>query len=156
MVGASHTRPLMTAGVFCGVVATGISSILVVLLCVWPAVHSVSRALAALPVICLFTLLPAGIFGFICGSVGGFWLSIRTTHYRSLIRLVMESAILGFFLSLLFPLLHLALHLGIESERLEPKTFLFSVGVGCPTAILLALYSGPELLRRAGGDRRGA
>jgi hypothetical protein len=144
-------RLVLTAGMFCAVVADSISSVLVVLLWVWPAVHSIASAFHALPTIFLFAALPAGIFGFFCGSVGGLWLNIRAKHCRSLTRIVIESAALGFFLSLLFPLLHAMLRLGIEGERLEPRAFLFSVAVGCPTAMLLALYCGPGLLAQGTG-----
>jgi hypothetical protein len=147
---------VLAAGTFCAAVASGISSVLVALFRVWPAVHSLPSALQALPTIFLFTALPVGIFGFLCGSIGGLWLNLRANRSRSLTRIVMESTALGFFLSLFFPVLHQALHLGIRGERLEPTAFLFSVGVGCPTAMLLALYCGPELLAQGTGDRRGA
>jgi hypothetical protein len=105
---------------------------------------------------CLLTAPPAGILGFLYGSVGGFWLSVRAKRCRSLIHIVIESAALGTLLSLLFPVFHWALRLGPEGAGLEAKGFIFSVGVGCPTAILLALYCGPMLLAHDAGGRREA
>lgn len=142
---------ILGAGAFCAVVATVISSILFVGWALSQESGVRNGALSAVPIVALFAAIPAGSFGFVCGIVGGFWLWMRNGRFGSLQRMLIEALLIGFFLSLLFPLFHWTIGWGLERNWFAVGGFLFSLGVGCPTAVLCALYLGsPSLDTKAG------
>jgi hypothetical protein len=106
-------RLLFSAGVLSAFAAILLSAFLVFLRAISAgAFESASEAAKGFFVICLFTFIPAGLFGFLAGLVGGAWLSVRAGSFRSTTHLVAEAAILGITLSLVFPFLHWALGWG--------------------------------------------
>jgi hypothetical protein len=129
---------LLTAGIFCGCAATLISSVWVVLFWAVPAraFNHWYEAPRAIGVTSLYAAIPAGAFGFLCGIVGSLYLGFRGRNIASGPRLLVESAVMGARLSVLFPLCLRAL--GWGSDWLNVKAFLFCVAVGCPVSILYA------------------
>ena len=116
----------LSAGAFCAGAATLISSVLIVVFWAAPA-HAFGHwyeAAKAVAVMCLFTFIPAGTFGFLCGVLG--------------IRLIAETAFFGILLASLFPLFHALMGWGPKGDWLDWKGFVFSAAVGCSTALWYA------------------
>jgi len=140
--------PLMTArpatalaaGAFCAGAATLISSVLIVVFWAAPAraFGHWYEAPKAIAIMCLFTFIPAGAFGFICGVLGRSYLLVRMHSVAFGIRLLVEAAFVGILLASLFPLLHALMGWGPKGEWLKWKGFVFSATVGCLTALLYA------------------
>ena len=85
---------------------------------------------------CLFTLIPAGTFGFLCGLLGRSYLLFRMRSIAFGIRLLAEAALFGILLASLFPLFHQLMGWGPKGDWLYWKNFVFSAAVGCATALL--------------------
>lgn len=138
----------LAAGVFCAATATVISSVLVVVFWVAPAraFQHWYEAPQAVAVMCLFTFIPAGAFGFICGVVGNLYLLLRIRSVTFGKRLLAEAACFGIFLASLFPLFS-ALMGWEKGDWLNWKGFVFSAAVGCSTALLYAAIFGDSLGR---------
>ena len=137
---------VLEAGLFCACAATLISSALWVLLFAVPS-HFFDHAYQIPPyiaVICLYTFIPAGGFGFLCGVLGS--LILRARHIASRVRLLAESAVIGTLLSTLFPLFLLVVRWGPVGDWLDGKAVLFCVAVGCPVSILYAAIFRKSLL----------
>jgi len=131
---------LLTAGVFCAFAATLISSTLIV--CFWavPA-HAVDHWYHiphGILMMCLYTFIPAGGVGFLCGVLGSLYLVLRARRITSRLQLLVESAVIGALLSALFPLFHLVMRWGPTGDWLDRKAILFCVAVGCPVSIFYA------------------
>jgi len=135
---ASMTATAFAAGAFCASVATLISSILIVMLWAAPA-HALKHwydAPQAVAVMCLFTLIPAGTFGFACGVFGRSYLLLRSRFVGFGMRLLVEAAFFGILLASLFPLFHALIGWGPKGDWLNWRGFVFSAAVGCTTSLL--------------------
>ena len=94
------------AGIFCGCVATLISTLWVVLFWVVPAhaVHDLKALLSVAFSILFFAFVPAGLFGFVCGVIGRLYLLVRSAHIATTVCLISGCGIIGVLFSLCFPL----------------------------------------------------
>lgn len=144
------SRFVLTAGVFSGVTATFISASLIELFWGTPkgSLHSVGEVAYLWLALCLFTVIPAGTFGFLCGIVGAISLSARTKYFRTRTQLLVEAASAGCLLGLIFPLFHWVMGWGPDRSWVEPGGFAFSAAVGCTCALLFALVFGKGLLAK--------
>jgi hypothetical protein len=138
----------LKAGVFCACAATLISSVLVVLFWFAPAraFDHWYQAPGAIVMMCLYTSIPAGAFGFLCGILGGLYLVFRAPHIASRVRLLAEASVIGALLGTLFPLFVLAVGAEPRGSWLDWKNVLFSVAVGCSVSILYAAIFSKSLL----------
>jgi len=130
---------LLTAGIFCAGTATLISSALLVLFWGIPG-----RAFAhwyqipqGIVMMCLYTFMPAGAFGFLCGVLGSLYLVLRARRITSKVQMLVESAVVGALLSALFPQFGLVMRWG-TTDWLDRKSIIFCVAVGCPVSVLYA------------------
>lgn len=127
-----------------------ISSLLLVVFWAVPA-HAVNH-LYEIPklvvIMCLYTFMPAGMFGFLCGVLGRSYLLLRTRPAASGIRLL-ETSFVGGLLGSLFPLFFLAMKWEPKSDWLSWKGFVFSTAVGFFTALAYGLVF-PKSLNREG------
>jgi hypothetical protein len=96
----------------------------------------------------LFALIPAGLFGFVCGVINRLYLLVRSAHIATTVRLISECGILGVLFSLCFSLFLRLLGWG-PVEWTNLKGMLFIVSVGCPVSILYAIRYRRDLLRRS-------
>jgi hypothetical protein len=130
----------LSAGAFCAGAATLISSVLIVVFWAAPA-HAFGHwceAPKAVAIMCLFTFIPAGTFGFLCGVLGRSYLLLRMRSVTFGMRLIAETAFFGILLASLFPLFHALMGWGPKGDGLDWKGFVFSAAVGCSTALLYA------------------
>ena len=133
----ARLKTLAAAGAFCAGAATLISSVLIVVFWAVPA-HGFRHwydAPEAVAAICVFTFIPAGIFGLVCGVLGSSYLLLRTRSLNFGIRLLAETAFFGTLLASLFPLFYALIGWGQIGDW---KDFVFSAAVGCCTALLYA------------------
>jgi len=139
------------AGIFCACVATLISTLWVVLFWVVPAhaVHDLKGFLSIAFSILFFALVPACLFGFVCGVIVRLYLLVRSAHIATTVRLISECGIVGVLFSLCFSLFLRLLGWGPVEEWTNLKGILFSVSVGCPVSILYAILYRRDLLRRS-------
>lgn len=139
----------LAAGIFCAATATVISSVLVVVFWVAPtrAIQHWYEAPQAVAVMCLFTLIPAGAFGFVCGVLGNLYLLLRIRSVTFGKRLLAEAAGFGISLASLFPLFSALMGWGSKGDWLNWKGFVFSAAVGCSTALLYTATFGASLKR---------
>jgi hypothetical protein len=138
------------AGIFCACAATLISTLWVVLFWVVPApeVHHL-KGLHIFAFATLFiALVPACLFGFVCGVVNRLYLLIRSAHIATTVRLISECGMIGVLFSLCFSLFFRLLGSG-PVEWINLKGTLFIVSVGCPVSILYAILYRRDLLRRS-------
>jgi hypothetical protein len=128
------------AGIFCACAATLISTLWVVLFLVVPvhAVHDLKGFLSVVFSILFFALVPAGLFGFVCGVIVRLYLMVRSTHIATTVRLISECGIIGVLFSLCFSLFLRLLGWG-PVEWTNLKGILFIVSVGCPVSILYGI-----------------
>jgi hypothetical protein len=146
---------LLIAGAFCACSATLIASVLIVLLWAAPA-HAFAhwyQVPQGIVMMCLYTFIPAGGFGFLCGVLGSIYLGLRVRRITSRGRLLAESAVIGALLSALFPLFYLAMGWG-RPDWQEGRAILFCMAVGCPTSILYAGIFGESLLNEGADHSR--
>jgi len=138
------------AGIFCACVATLISTLWVVLFWVVPAhaVHDLKGFLSVAFSILFFALVPACLFGFVCGVISCLYLLVRSAHIATTVHLISECGIIGVLFSLCFSLFLRLLGWG-PVEWTNLKGILFSVSVGCPVSILYAILYRRDLLRRS-------
>jgi len=145
---AKKLATLLMAGVFCAFAATVVSSTLVVLFWAAPA-HAFAhwyQVPHGIVMMCLYTFIPAGGFGFLCAILGSLYLVFRVPHITSRARLLAESAVIGALLSALFPLGLLAVGWGPVRDWLNWRAILFCIAVGCPVSILYAAIFRRSLL----------
>jgi len=144
------TVSVLMAGIFCACAATLISTLWVVLFLVVPAhaVQGFKGFLSAAFSILFFALVPAGLFGFVCGVISRLYLLVRSAHIATTVGLVSECGIIGVLFSLCFSLFLRLLAWGPE-EWTNLKGTLFCVSVGCPVSILYAIVDRRDLLRRS-------
>lgn len=147
---------ILRAGGFCASAAITISTLLCVLW--WLRPSRIGDAVVGFAVIWVFAAIPAGVYGFFAGVLGGGWFSIRRGRIASLARLLVEAAALGILLSLLEPPLRSVLLNWSEQTSTPTNDFLygatewfFSLGVGCITALLYAYLFRRTILRRERG-----
>jgi hypothetical protein len=148
---AAKPTTALAAGVFCAGTATLISSVLIVVFWAAPA-HAFERwyeAPEAVAIMCLFTFIPAGTFGFLCGVLGSSYLLLRIRSVTFGMRLLGEVAFLGILLASLFPLFHALMGWGPKGDWLNWKGFAFSAAVGCSTALLYAAVFRNSLRRES-------
>ena len=141
----------LAAGAFCAGAATLISSVLIVVFWVAPA-HAFGHwyeAPKAVAMMCLFTVIPAGAFGFLCGVLGRSYLLLRIRFVASGMRLLAEAAFFGILLGSLFPLFHALMGWGPRGDWLNWKGLVFSAAVGCSTALLYAAIFRNSLRRES-------
>jgi hypothetical protein len=82
---AKRLATLLTAGVSWAFAATFISSTLIVLFWIAPA-HAFAhwyQVPHGIVMMCLYTFIPAGGFGFLCGILGSLYLVSRARHITS-------------------------------------------------------------------------
>ena len=143
-MGIVHTNTqgviVLKAGAFCASAATLISSVLVVVFWMGPAYafHPWYEAPIDVVIVCLYTVIPAGLFGFVSGSLGGLYLIARGQRTNSSVRLLVEAAVVGTLLSTLFPLFSFVMGFGTVGNGIDWKAISFSVAVGCPVSLLCA------------------
>jgi hypothetical protein len=141
---------VLMAGIFCACVAPMISTLWVILFAVVPAhaVHDFKGFLIAALAIFFIALVPACLFGFVCGVISRLYLLVRSAHIATTVRLISECGIIGVLFSLCFSLFLRLLGWGPE-EWTNLKGILFIVSVGCPVSILYAILYRRDLLRRS-------
>jgi len=147
---AKKTSAVLTAGIFCAVAATLISTLWAVLFWLVPAheAHDLKGFLILAFAILGFALIPAGLFGFVCGVVCRLYLLLRSAHIATAVRLISECGIIGVLFSLCSSLFLRLLGWGpVEWTNLNGT--LFIVSVGCPVSILYAIFYRRDLLRRS-------
>jgi len=95
------TVSVLMAGIFCACAATLISTLWVVLFLVVPAhaVQGFKGFLSAAFSILFFALVPAGLFGFVCGVISRLYLLVRSAHIATTVGLVSECGIIGVLFS---------------------------------------------------------
>ena len=130
---------VLMAGVFCGCVATLISTALVAMLADVPA-HAFhwSQLLIGAVWVLAIAFVPAGLFGFLCGVAGRLYLMIRLPHITTTRRLIAECVVVGVLLSLCFPLFLRLMNWGDAQDWTIVKGTLFCVSVGFLVSILYA------------------
>lgn len=137
---SNNASNVLMAGMFCACAATLISAILTVFFWAAPA-HALGhwyQAPKAILVICLFTSVPAGLFGFLCGVLGDQYLRYRSKHFSSRSRLLAEAAALGLLLSAGFPLFHKLMRWEPAGDFQDWRSLAFGAAVGVPVAVLYA------------------
>ena len=150
MTGGKAFTIILKGGFFSAIAATAISAALITFLYAAPnAKFSGAGDIArAILVMCAFTAVPAGSFGFIAGILGASWLRVRAPHIRSKLHLLAESLAIGLVLSLVFPALHSVMNWGTNRpELIGVKEFAFSLAVGIPCTVLFVLIFGSSLLQ---------
>jgi hypothetical protein len=141
---ASEHRPAkaaLTAALLSAVAATVISAIFICVAFAIPSggVHW-SQVLQCILVMCLFTMFPAGSFGFIVGGLGGLWWSYRGQRLRPGAHFVTEAAGVGVLLSLPFSIFRRSMRWGSGNEPwFDAGMTVFSAAVGSISAVLVAL-----------------
>src|ERR1700730_5900714 len=93
---AKTTINVLMAGIFCACAATLISTLWAVLFWVVPAheVHDLKGFLVAVFSVLFFALIPAGLFGFVCGVTSRLYLMVRSAHIATTVRLISECGII--------------------------------------------------------------
>jgi hypothetical protein len=155
------SRVTIAAGLFCAATATLLSAVFVATFFAAPsgAYHNAGDVVKGILVMCLFTAIPAGSFGFLAGVAGSAWLRMRARHFHSRVRLLVESALIGAALSSIFPFFRWAMGwTGGDKEYsvLDLKALLFCVGVGCSCAVLFAIVFGRLFLPNCASDKHTA
>jgi hypothetical protein len=112
-----RSRIILLAGIFAAASATLISAALLTVLFFTPkgGFSSVRDVVKHVLLMCLFTAIPAGSFGFMSGVAGGAWLSIRSKKFHSKARVIAESVAVGVVMSLIFPTFHWLM--GLSGDR---------------------------------------
>jgi membrane associated rhomboid family serine protease len=88
------------------------------------------------------TVFPCGLFGLLAGATGAIWLRFRKRRIRSTRRLIVEAAIAGLLLGILFPIFDSALnspHFQRIGVLLTPLQLLLSLILGVTCALICAL-----------------
>lgn len=135
---SARPATVLASGAFCACAATLISAALIIAFWAAPA-HAFGhwyRAPKGVAIMCLFTFIPAGTFGFFCGMLGRSYLLLRIRSAAFGIRLLAEVAFFGILLASLFPLFYALMGRGPKGDWLNWKGFAFSSAVGCSTALL--------------------
>jgi hypothetical protein len=138
------------AGIFCACAATLISTLWVGLFLVVPAhaVHDLKGFFSVAFSILFIALVPAGLFGFVCGVISRLYLLVRSAHITTTVRLISECGIIGVLFSLCFSLFLRLLAWG-PVEWTNLNGILFIVSVGCPVSLLYGILYRRNLLHRS-------
>jgi hypothetical protein len=87
----------------------------------------------------LFAAIPAAPFGFIVGSLGGWWLTSRLERSVSARRIVFESAAVGALLGAGFPLVAILLGWGPFNNLVAMLPIAIGVGTLCGVILPLVM-----------------
>lgn len=135
-------RLVLLTAAFSALAATVVSAIFttVVFVVHYGGARGIAQFLETILIMCVFTSIPAGTFGFAVGLLGGALWCYRGQHIKSVARLLAEAVGFGAILSVPFPVFHKAIGLGLENEPwFDMRMALFSIAVGCTCAALIAL-----------------
>ena len=142
--------PTLNASVFGALLATVTSALVIALLSALPTGprHDLSNRPSVVDMVrttfllCAITVAPCGSFGFLAGAAGSTWLRFRKRRIRSLKRLLVEAAVAGFLIGILFPFFDSAVNsppfqkIGV---LLTPLQLLLSLPFSIACALICAL-----------------
>lgn len=133
------------AGMFCAAAGSLLAGVAVALVGVLQGKALNGRSgmeiAAFFATILLFAAIPAAPFGFIVGSVGGWWLASRLARSVLVGRVVLESAAAGALLGATFPLVAVLLGWGPFNNLISILPI--SIGVGTVCGVIL-----PSVMRK--------
>jgi hypothetical protein len=145
-----HAVLILKAGTLSALVATVASALLLTILNAlptWPR-PDLTIGPSALDIVkttvllCAITVVSCGSFGFMAGVAGSAWLCFRRKHILSTKRLLVEAAVAGFLLGMLYPVFDSAMnspHFQKPGVFMNPIQIFFSVVLCTAWALICAL-----------------
>ena len=129
----------LASGVFCAIAGSLLGAVVVLIRALQGTTQGMVEALAFFPAALVFVAIPAAPFGFIVGSLGGWWLAVRADRGVSWTRLYFESAGVGGVLGATFPLILAVLGWGPFNNLVSALPISITIGIVC--GIMLIPYT---------------
>jgi hypothetical protein len=137
MENRKRLRFAFVGGVFCAIVGSLLGGVVVVLIRIFQGgAQDIVGAMSMFPMAVVLVGIPGVPFGFIVGSVGGWWLVGRAGHGDPGRRFYFESAGLGGVLGATFPLIMAAFGWGPFENLVSALPISIGIGIVCGAALV--------------------
>jgi len=150
---ADAARFAVTGGLFVAISAIVVSAAITLFLAIpTGAFTNYKEETLGFFVLCMFTSIPAGLIGFVCGCLGSAWLHSRARHFTSFGRLLGEAVVMGLLLSLLVAGIYRMLGWGAnvrDSLFSGPWLLLYCFTTGLLCSILFAIVFAQTLVQKS-------